>query len=121
MAPMPDKTTTIQDLKDRMHRFIAERDWYPFHDAKNLSMSIAIEAAELLEHFQWVRSEEIDGVLADPDTRRQVEEELSDILSFILSFANRYQIDLADALIKKMEKNAVKYPAEVFRGKYKAQ
>lgn len=116
---MPDSTTTLKELKDLVNRFIAERDWFKFHDPKNLSMSIAIEAAELLEHFQWVRTDELDQVCADPETRRQIEEELSDIFAFLLSFANRLDIDMSEALKKKMAKNALKYPAETFHGKYK--
>jgi dCTP diphosphatase len=116
---MPDSNTTLKDLKDLVNRFIAERDWFKFHDPKNLSMSIAIEAAELLEHFQWVRSDELDNVTADPETRQQIEEELSDIFAFLLSFANRLNIDMSEALKKKMAKNAIKYPAETFRGKYR--
>ncbi len=116
---MPDDTTTLKDLKDLVNRFIAERDWFKFHDPKNLSMSIAIEAAELLEHFQWVRSDELDNVTSDPEIRRQIEEELSDIFAFLLSFANRLNIDMSEALKKKMAKNAIKYPPETYRGKYR--
>ncbi|MFA5863102.1 MAG: nucleotide pyrophosphohydrolase [Phycisphaerae bacterium] len=116
---MPDDKTTVQELKNLVNQFIAERDWFKYHDAKNLAMSIAIEAAELLEHFQWVRNEELDQVLSDPPTRQQIEEELSDILAFVLSFANRHNIDLSESLRKKMAKNAIKYPAQTYRGKYK--
>jgi NTP pyrophosphatase (non-canonical NTP hydrolase) len=116
---MPDTTTTVTELKDLVNQFIAERDWFKFHDPKNLSMSIAIEAAELLEHFQWVRSEELDKVTNDPASRQQIEEELSDIFAFLLSFANRLNIDMSEALKKKMAKNALKYPTETFKGKYK--
>jgi len=116
---MPDDKTTVRELKELVNRFIAERDWFKYHDAKNLSMSIAIEAAELLEHFQWVRSDELDQVLSDQSARRQIEEELSDIFAFLLSFANRLNIDMSDALKNKMAKNAAKYPAETYRGKYR--
>jgi dCTP diphosphatase len=116
---MPDNETTLTELKDLVNQFIAERDWFKYHDAKNLSMSIAIEAAELLEHFQWVRSDELDSVTAEPATRQQIEDELSDIFSFLLSFANRLNIDMSEALKRKMAKNAIKYPAELYRGKYR--
>jgi dCTP diphosphatase len=116
---MPDDQTTLQELKDMVNRFVSERDWFKYHDPKNLSMSIAIEAAELLEHFQWVRTDELDAVTADPKTRQQIEEELSDIFAFLLSFANRLNIDMSEALTKKMAKNVIKYPAETYRGKYR--
>jgi NTP pyrophosphatase (non-canonical NTP hydrolase) len=118
---MADDKVTVRELKELVNRFIAERDWFQFHDPKNLSMSIAIETAELLEHFQWVRTDELDEVTSNPETRQQIEEEISDILSFVLSFANRLNIDLSEALEKKMKKNAIKYPAQVYRGKYKVE
>jgi len=113
---MSDDKTTVRQLKDIVHQFIAERDWFKYHDPKNLSMSIAIEAAELLEHFQWVRTDELDEGTSDPETRHQIEEELSDIFAFVLSFANRLNIDLSESLAAKMKKNAIKYPAETFKG-----
>ncbi len=116
---MPDNQTTVQELKNLMNDFVAMRDWFQYHDPKNLSMSIAIEAAELMEHFQWLRSDQIDEALTDPDTRRQIEDELADILSFILSFANTLKIDLSDALQAKMKKNEQKYPPDIYRGKFK--
>ena len=116
---MPDDKTTVRELKDLVNKFIADRDWFKYHDAKNLSMSIAIEAAELLEHFQWVRNEELAELLKDPDLKQKIEEELADIQAFLLSFANNLQIDISEALNKKMIKNAKKYPASDYHGKYK--
>jgi len=116
---MNDNQTTVADLKTLVQRFIAERDWQQFHDPKNLSASIAIEAAELMEHFQWLRSDELAGIANDARAVAEIREEVADILAYLLSFASRMNIDLAAALSDKMMKNASKYPADQFRGKFK--
>jgi len=114
-----DRETTVQELIDLMASFVAERDWEPFHDPKNLSASIAIEAAELMEHFQWMRTDELAAVRDDPQMMSEVRDELADILAYVVSFAGTMGIDLAAALERKMKKNATKYPAEKFKGKYR--
>ena len=81
-------------------------------------MSISIEAAELMEHFQWSRNEEITARLEDAETRQAVEEEVADVLCYVLSLANALEIDLSDAVRAKMRKNAAKYPPEKFRGRF---
>ena len=117
---MNDATTTITELKNLVERFVAERHWEPYHDPKNLSASIAIEAAELMEHFQWVRSEDLSSIPEDEGMMDQIREELADILAYTLSFASSMNIDLSSSLGEKMKKNATKYPAAKFRGRYKA-
>jgi len=114
-----DRETTVQELVDLMAAFVEERDWQPFHDPKNLSASIAIEAAELMEHFQWMRTDELPAVKDDPELMNEVRDELADILAYVVSFAGTMGIDLAAALEQKMKKNALKYPAEKFKGKYR--
>lgn len=116
---MQDSTTTVAELKKLMEAFVAERQWEPFHDPKNLSASIAIEAAELMEHFQWLRSDQLDSVKQDPKTMSEIREELADILAYALSFATRMGIDIASALEQKMKKNAAKYPASEFQGRFR--
>jgi len=116
---MNDSNTTIADLKALMERFVAERAWQPFHDPKNLSASIAIEAAELMEHFQWLRSDQLESLPDDAEKMAAIGEELADVFGYVLSFANRMNIDLASTLKTKMEKNARKYPPEQFRGRYR--
>ena len=101
-------------------RFVAERDWQQFHDPKNLSASIAIEAAELMEHFQWLRSDELDEIANETAAVAEIREEVADIFAYLLSFASRMNIDLSSALADKMAKNALKYPADQFRGKFKS-
>ena len=115
---MSDRSVTVGELREVVSRFVAERRWERFHDAKNLSMSIAIEAAELMEHFQWVKTEELAAVVADEERRVQITDELADIVCYVLAFANGLDIDLSTAVREKMTKNAAKYPAEEFQGRY---
>lgn len=112
---MSDKQTTIHDLKKRMAAFVRERDWEQFHTPKNLSMSIAIEAAELMEHFQWLTVEQSKSLKTD--ALQDISEELADIVIYALSMSNFLELDLADTVLKKMEKNIRKYPKEQVRGK----
>lgn len=116
---MHDSTTTVAELKKRMADFVAEREWQPFHDPKNLAMSLAIETAELMEHFQWLRSDELKSVRDDSAAMEAIREELADVTAYLLSFANSLGIDLAAAFEAKMEKNVRKYPAETFRGRFR--
>ncbi len=115
---MPDQTTTLAELKQLMAAFVAERDWQQFHTPKNLAMSLAIEAGELMEHFQWLTPAESLAVAEDRARTAAAGEELADVLCYALSLANALGIDMADAVAAKMQKNAVKYPAEKFRGKW---
>ena len=115
---MKDKSTTIRELRNLVAEFIRERDWEQFHDPKNLAMSIAIEAAELMEHFQWDRNEQIPAILEDPGRRREIEEELADVVCYCLSLANNLEIDLSEAVERKVFKNAEKYPPGEYRGRH---
>lgn len=118
---MCDSETTIEQLRQLVARFVAERDWGQFHAPKNLAMSLAIEVAELMEHFQWITTEQSRHVGDDPQQRVAIGEELADVLSYTLALANELQLDLSAALEDKMRKNALKYPAEIFRGRYGAE
>jgi NTP pyrophosphatase (non-canonical NTP hydrolase) len=115
---MPDSTTPIQHLKDLMHSFVDERDWRQFHAPKNLSMSLAIEAAELMEHFQWIDVAESRHVKDDPAKLAAIGEELADVLCYAVALANELELDISDVVQAKMAKNAIKYPAAEFRGRY---
>lgn len=115
---MNDQTTTVWQLRELVGRFVAERQWQQFHTPKNLSMSLAIEAAELMEHFQWLSPEQSRQVSDDPQRLAAVGEELADVLSYALALANELQLDVAAAIDSKMRKNAVKYPAAEYRGRY---
>ena len=114
---MRDSATTIAELKKLVGDFVAERKWEPFHDPNNLSASIAIEAAELMEHCQWLRTDQLAAVPSDAKIMSEIRDEVADIAAYLLSFATRLEIDLASALEEKMKKNAAKYPADQFIGR----
>ena len=116
---MSDETTTVGQLREMIAAFVAERDWEKFHDAKNQAATIAIEKAEHMEHFQWLRSDELEAVRRDPQQMAEIREELADVTAFLLSFANAMNIDVSEALGDKITKNARKYPAEEYRGRFK--
>ena len=117
---MNDDVTTVRQLRHLVAAFVDERDWRQFHSPKNLSMSLAIEAAELMEHFQWIGLDESRAVGADAEKRHAVAEELADVLCYAFALANELEIDVASAVAEKMKKNAIKYPATEFRGRYGA-
>lgn len=114
---MNDASTTTGELKARVLAFARERDWEQFHSPKNLSMALAAEAAELMEHFLWATPEASRSVAGDPAKRTQIAEELADIVIYALEFANATQLDLAAAIETKMKANARKYPVEKARGR----
>jgi NTP pyrophosphatase (non-canonical NTP hydrolase) len=108
---MPDATTTVAALKEQTRRFVAERAWESYHSPKNLAMALAVEAAELMEHFLWADAEGSRAFARDPDRRAAVADELADVAGQVLNLCNVLGIDLSDAIAAKMAKNAVKYPA----------
>ena len=99
-----------------LRSFAAERDWDQFHTPKNLATSISVEAAELLELFQWSRGQKGWDEVKDPSIRARVEDELADILLYLIRFADKAGIDLEAIAERKIALNAEKYPAEKFRG-----
>jgi NTP pyrophosphatase (non-canonical NTP hydrolase) len=112
-----DTTTTLAELKSRIAAFARERDWEQFHAPKNLSMAVAAEAAELMEHFLWSTPEQSQAIVRDPVKRGKIEEEIADVVIYALEFANVTGIDLAAAIEAKMAANARKYPVEKARGR----
>jgi NTP pyrophosphatase (non-canonical NTP hydrolase) len=106
-----DDSTTVQAMRDLVERFVAERGWHSFHNPKNLAMSLAIEAGELMEHFQWLTLEEASAVKLDDVKKHDCGEELADCLAYVLAIANAMEIDLSSTLARKMVRNAEKYPA----------
>ncbi len=118
MMAMNDQTTTIDELRTLVSDFVDERDWQQFHSPKNISMALAIEASELMEHFQWITIDASRELAGDPEKLAAVGEELADVLSYSLAMANSLGIDLASTIEAKMVKNAKKYPAEEFRGRF---
>jgi NTP pyrophosphatase (non-canonical NTP hydrolase) len=112
-----DSRTTVGELRMWMRQFVDERDWNQFHAPKNLAMSLAIEAAELMEHFQWITPEASREVAADPQKRAAAGEELADVLCYALALANQLGLDVSQTVHDKMAKNRAKYPVEKFRGR----
>jgi len=117
MSPT-DNSTTVAELRALVDRFVRERDWSQFHSPKNLAMALAIEAAELMEHFQWLEVADSRQVAHQPEKLAAVAEELSDVLAYTLAMANSLGIDLSQSLHTKMVKNALKYPADEYRGRH---
>jgi NTP pyrophosphatase (non-canonical NTP hydrolase) len=115
---MPDSTTTVAELKQWVNDFVDRRDWHQFHAPKNLAMSLAIEAAELMEHFQWISVEDSRAAAHDPKELAEVGEELADVLCYALAMANELGLDLATVIRQKLAKNEQKYPADEYRGRY---
>lgn len=106
---MTDQNTNIQQLKDQVSKFTKERNWEQFHNPKNLSMSIAIEASELMEIFQWLNEKEYWDTMNSTEAIH-LEEELADVMIYCLSLANQLDIDVSTAIEDKIKKNGVKYP-----------
>jgi dCTP diphosphatase len=113
-----DSNTTVSELRKLVADFVAERDWSQFHSPKNVSMALAIEAAELMEHFQWLTTDASRELAADPEKLAEVAEELADVIGYSFALANELGLDVSSAVRAKMLKNAEKYPAEKYRGRY---
>ena len=105
-----DEDTTLAQLRGRLKKFVADRNWEQFHSPKNLSMSLAIEAAELMEHFQWITTDASRTLANEPGAWQAVREELADVLCYTLALANELDIDLAAAFHDKIVQNRTKYP-----------
>src|SRR5436190_4128208 len=113
-----DNSTTIAELRKLIADFVAERDWSQFHSPKNVSMALAIEAAELMEHFQWLTTEASRELAAEPEKLAEVGEELADVMGYSFALANELGLDISSAVRAKMVKNARKYPADKYRGRH---
>jgi dCTP diphosphatase len=107
---MADAIATIGSLKDAVRAFADERRWEPYHTPKNLSMAIAAEVAELMEHFLWLTGEESRQACVDPAKRPAIADELADVACLVFQFSVSSGIDISEAVHDKMAKNAMKYP-----------
>ena len=101
-------------LRDALRAFAVERDWEQFHSPRNLATALAVEAAELLEPFQWLNDEQ--GANLSPETRAAVEQEMADVLLYLVRLADKLDVDLAAAARAKIVKNGEKCPVERARG-----
>jgi len=107
-----DKHTTIQDIKTTISDFVEARGWKPFQKPRNLAISISLEAAELLEIFQWDDKNDLESMKAD-GSYQHLREELADVLVYCIEMANAMEIDIAECITQKMKKNSVKYPEKI--------
>ena len=107
----------LDPLRDSLRQFAAERDWDQFHSPKNLAMALAVEAAELLERFQWVTEE--DSKRLPPADLARVREEMADVLNYLVRLADKLDVDLLAAARDKVALNAQKYPVDKARGNAK--
>lgn len=105
---------SLAELRDALRRFAAERDWDQFHFPKNLAIALSVEAAELLEHFQWLP--DVDSAALPAEARGKVREELADVLLYLIRLADKLDIDLVAAAFDKIAVNAKKYPVHKARG-----
>ncbi|HQR50658.1 MAG TPA: nucleotide pyrophosphohydrolase [Methylophilaceae bacterium] len=105
----------LDALRERLRSFVRERDWEQFHSPKNLAMAMIVEAAELVEHFQWATEQESHEL--GPEKRAKVEQEIADTFIYLLRLSDVLGVDLIEAAHRKMDLNAEKYPAEKVRGR----
>jgi len=113
---MNDIDTPLGELKTHMRQFANERDWQQFHDLKNLSMAVAIEAAELMEHFRWVTNSDANLLMNETDTAIAIRQEVADVLMLLVQFANVAGIDLMAAAEAKIALNETRYPIDKCKG-----
>ena len=112
-----DTTTTLDQIKAELRRFVSERDWEQYHFPKDLAIGLTIEAAELLEHFRFRSNEEIAARLQDERYLRDIGHELADVLYFVLLMCDRFGLDAAATLEEKLAVSAARYPIAQARGK----
>jgi len=111
-----DQQCTIGELRAAVEKFIEARDWRQYHTPKNVAMSIAIEAAEIMEHFQWMSIEQSVEAMQDAAKRAEVADELADVLIYCLSFANSTGIDVSHAIQLKLARNEIRFPVPKAQG-----
>lgn len=114
-----DHKTNINELKDKIKKFCEDRNWDQYHNAKDLAIGIITESSELLEHFRFKSEKEVDDMFKDLDKKQEISGEMADVFYFLLRLAQKYNIDLASELTKKLEKNEKRYSLEKFKGSNK--
>ena len=118
MSPeQSDDSTTVRALRSAVESFIRERDWKQYHSPQDLAVSISIEAAELLEIFQWKLRDDIAPGDIPAERLDRIKEELADVIIYALSLSNTLDLDVADLVMRKLELNEGKYPVEKCRGR----
>lgn len=118
---MDDGQTTIAEIRAAVGCFVQERAWEKYHTPKNLAMSVAIEAAELMEHFQWLTPEEAQQAVQDPQELAAVAAEIADVAAYLFALCNVLKVDLSTAVREKLERNRQRFPVERCYGEYRRQ
>lgn len=108
--------TEIKMIIEKIKKFRDDRDWMQFHDPKNMAVSIILEASELLEHFQWKTTEEVEKYAKQHHS--EIKDEIADIALYLFELADNLGISLINAMEEKLKKNALKYPVEKAKGKH---
>jgi NTP pyrophosphatase (non-canonical NTP hydrolase) len=106
----------IKKITEKILKFRRERDWEQFHTPKDLAISLSLEAAEVLEHFQWKSSKEIEKYIKD--SKEDIADELADVFNYLLLMSHDFKIDLIKSAENKIKKSALKYPVEKAKGKH---
>ena len=109
----------LKELQKKVIEFRDARDWAQYHNPKDLAISLSLEAAELLEIFQWKNSQEVRAAKSDPEERRRVKEELGDILIYALNMCHAFGFDPSEVILEKLEINEKKYPVDKAKGSAK--
>ena len=116
---MKDDQTHIIELKEKISKFCKDRDWDKIHTTKDLAIGVVTEASELLDHFRFKSDDEIHAMFKNPTKREDISDEIADITYFVMRIADRYGIDVSEAVENKTKKNAEKYPIEKAKGSNK--
>lgn len=106
----------IKEITEKIKKFRDERDWLQFHNHKDMALSLVLEAAEVLEHFQWKSKEEV--VEYGKSFKNEISDELADVAMYLFELADNLEINLSKAIEQKLEKNEKKYPVEKARGRH---
>lgn len=107
----------FDDLKQKIRKFVNDRDWDQYHTPKNLSMALIAECGELVEHFQWLTEEQSAQISAE--SLEEISHEIADVFVYLLRLSDKLGIDLVEAVNRKMVLNEIKYPADQVRGSSK--
>ncbi|MFD8980716.1 nucleotide pyrophosphohydrolase [Streptomyces sp. NPDC059564] len=109
--PEPPHGERLYQLQRRLADFAAARDWGPYHTPKNLAVALSVEAAELVEIFQWLTPEQSAAIMEKPENAHRVADEVADVLAYLLQFCEVLGVDVLDALAAKIERNEARFPA----------
>ncbi|GLX21316.1 MULTISPECIES: nucleotide pyrophosphohydrolase [Streptomyces] len=109
-GPPPRRDERLYQLQRRLAAFAAARDWAPYHTPKNLAVALSVEAAELVEIFQWLTPEQSAAVMEKPESAHRVADEVADVMAYLLQFCEVVGVDVLDALAAKIERNEHRFP-----------